>query len=172
MMMRMLEAGGLEVLTDGVRRADEDNPRGYYEFEPVKHTDEDASWLEEAEGRAVKMVSQLLYDLPPEHTYKVVFMRRRMEEILASQHEMLVRRGEVTDRVSDAKLAELFRKHLQRMASWLDEAPSFEVLNVSYNDVLDNPVEEAERINRFFGGTLDVEAMAAVVDRTLYRQRR
>jgi hypothetical protein len=172
MMMRMLEAGGMDVLTDGVREADQDNPRGYYEFERVKQIEQDASWLEDAEGRVVKMVSQLLYHLPPDRTYKVVLMRRRMREILASQREMLVRRGEATDQVSDEKIAGLFRKHLERVEAWLDAQASFQVINVSYNDVLEKPVQQAERINRFFSGTLDVDAMAGVVDPTLYRQRR
>jgi hypothetical protein len=172
MMMRMLEAGGMEVLADGLRRADEDNPSGYYEFERVKQIEHDRSWLEYAEGRVVKVISQLLHHLPSDHAYKVVLMRRRMEEILASQQEMLVRRGEATDGVSDEKMAALFRKHLERVEAWLDDQPSFEVITVSYNDVLESPVEEAERISRFFGGALDVKAMARVVDRKLYRQRR
>ena len=32
MMMKMLEAGGMQVLTDNIRTPDEDNPKGYYEF--------------------------------------------------------------------------------------------------------------------------------------------
>jgi hypothetical protein len=171
MMMRMLEAGGMDVLTDGLRAADKDNPRGYYEFERVKQIEQDASWLDEAEGRVVKMVSQLLQYLPLGRAYKVIFMRREVEEILASQHEMLVRRGEATDRVSDERLAALFCKHVAHVEAWLSERPSFDVITVSYNDVLDNPLEEAQRINQFFGGTLDAKAMAAVVDPTLYRQR-
>lgn len=172
MLMRMLEAGGMQVLTDNIREADRDNPKGYYEFERVKQIDRDASWLEDAEGKAVKMVSQLLMHLPPGYTYKVIFMRRRMEEILASQREMLIRRGEPSDRVSDEQMAALFRKHLKRLKTWLDEQPNFEVIYVSYNDVLVNPVEQARRVSRFFGGALAVESMVNVVDPTLYRQRK
>jgi hypothetical protein len=171
MMMRMLEAGGMDVLIDGIRQADQDNPKGYYEYERVKQIEHDASWLEDAEGRAVKMVSQLLYHLPPDRSYKVVFMNRRMEEILASQHEMLVRRGEVADQVNDGEIAMLFRKHLERLQAWLDAQRSFEVLRVSYNEVVESPFEQAERVNQFFGGTLDVDKMARVVDPRLYRQR-
>ena len=36
LMMQMLSAGGLPALTDDLREADESNPRGYFEFEPVK----------------------------------------------------------------------------------------------------------------------------------------
>lgn len=172
MLMRMLEAGGMQVLTDDIREADQDNPKGYYEFERVKQIEHDQSWLEDAEGKVVKMISQLLEHLPPDHTYKVVFMHRRMEEILASQRRMLIRRGEPSDRVSDEQMAALFRKHLERLRTWLDQQPNFEVIYVSYNEVLANPVEQARRLSQFFDGALDVESMVNVVDATLYRQRK
>ncbi len=171
MMMRMLEAGGLEVLTDRIRRPDRDNPQGYYEFERVKQIEQDKAWLEDAEGKAVKMVSQLLHHLPPGRVYKVVFMRRKMDEILASQHRMLERRGEATDKISDRQMARLFGKHLERVREWLDQQPHFDVIYVSYNDVVENPLEEAETVSRFLDEKLDVRAMAEVVDPALYRQR-
>jgi hypothetical protein len=167
----MLEAGGIEVLSDGVRRADADNPRGYYEFERVKQIERDKSWLDDAEGRVVKMISQLLRHLPSDYTYRVIFMRRRMAEILASQRRMLVRRGESTDAVSDERMAALFRDHIRRVGAWLDQQPNFAVITVSYNEVLEDPVGQAKRISRFCGDRLDVEAMVNVVDRALYRQR-
>lgn len=172
MMMRMLEAGGIPVLTDEIREADADNPKGYYEFERVKQIEHDKAWLEDAQGKVVKMISQLLKHLPPRYTYKVVFMRRKMEEILASQRKMLVRRNEQTNKISDEQMAALFRKHLQRVEAWLAEQPNFDVLYISYNDIIAEPVAQAERIGEFFDGALDVEAMASVVNPSLYRQRR
>jgi len=171
MMMKMLEAGGLEVLTDRLREADEDNPKGYYEFERVKQLEHDKTWLPEAEGKVVKIISQLLHHLPSDYAYKVVFMRRRMEEILASQERMLVRRGEEGGKISDDKLAALFRQHLERVRAWLDGQPNFDVTYVSYNEVLENPRDEAERVDAFLDEPLDVERMATVVDPSLYRQR-
>jgi hypothetical protein len=171
MMMKMLEAGGLDVLTDHRRQADTDNPKGYYEFERVKQLEHDRSWLRDAEGKVVKIISQLLHHLPPDYAYKVVFMRRRMEEILASQEQMLVRRGEETDKIADEKLAALFRQHLERVKAWLDEQPSFDVIYVSYNRVLESPRDEARRVDAFLDEDLDVHRMAAVVDPQLYRQR-
>jgi len=112
MMMRMLDKGGLPVLADSIRVADEDNPRGYYEFEPVKKTAEDASWLEDAEGRVVKMVYRLLYDLPSNRRYRVIFMRRHMDEILASQKKMLVRKGMADNVPPDEEIAALFNSQL------------------------------------------------------------
>jgi len=172
MMMRMLEAGGIPPLTDELREADKDNPKGYYEFERVKKLDEgDTDWVEEAQGKSVKVISALLKHLPPGYTYKMIFMRRKIEEILSSQRQMLIRRGEPTDSVSDEELMELFRKHLAQIQAWIDSQPKVEVIYVSYNDVVEAPLEQAQRINHFLGDTLDVESMVNVVDQALYRQR-
>lgn len=172
MMMKMLEAGGMSVLTDNIRTADEDNPKGYYEFERVKQIEHDQSWLADAQGKVVKMISALLKHLPRDYTYKVIFMRRKMEEILASQREMLIRRGEPADADGDGKMAQLFRQHLERVATWTDAQPNVEVIHVHYNKILESPVEQAQRINHFLNYSLDVESMVRVVDRSLYRQRR
>jgi hypothetical protein len=172
MMMRMLDAGGIPPLMDEIREADKDNPKGYYEFERVKKLDEgDVAWVEDAQGKAVKVISALLKYLPDGYTYKVIFMRRKIEEILASQKQMLIRRGEPTDSVSDEELTELFGKHLEQIQAWIDEKPNVEAIYVGYNDVVENPFEGSERINRFLGDTLDVEKMVGVVDQALYRQR-
>jgi hypothetical protein len=171
MMMKMLEAGGLPVLTDRVRAADEDNPKGYYEYERVKQIEQDQAWLEDAQGRAVKMVSALLKHLPSGYQYKVIFMRRDIAEILVSQRKMLAHRGEPADRVDDDTMASLFEKHLRKVMASIDARADMDVLYVSYNDVLAGPARYAETVNRFLGGGLDVEAMAIVVDPDLYRNR-
>ncbi len=171
MMMKMLDAGGMRVLTDNIRTADEDNPKGYYEFERVKQIQTDQLWLKDALGKAVKMISALLKHLPQDYSYKVIFMRRRMEEILASQKQMLVRREESTDAISDEKMAALFQHHLKQVTTWMDEQPNLDVVYVSYNDVLTNPGEQAKKIDQFLGYTLDTENMVGVIDKSLYRQR-
>ena len=171
MMMRMLEAGGMQVLTDNLRTADEDNPRGYYEYERVKQIEDDTSWLPEAEGKVVKMIAALLKHLPPGYRYRVVFMIREMEEVLSSQRQMLIRRGEPTDRVSDERMAALFQRHVQQVRGWLERQPDLEVIYVNYREVLGHPLEQATRVNDFLGSILDVEAMAEAVDLNLYRQR-
>lgn len=172
MMMMMLEAGGLPVLTDNIRTADEDNLKGYYEFERVKQIEHDQTWLKQAQGKAVKMVSALLRHLPQSYTYKVIFMRRVMEEVLASQRQMLVRRGKPADTVSDERMADLSRQHLKKVEAWLDVQPNIEILYTSYNEVLKNPVEQAKKVNQFLGNSLDVESMVGAVDRSLYHQRK
>jgi hypothetical protein len=171
MMMGMLEKGGIPVLTDGVRSADVDNPRGYYEFEAVKQTADHPEWVLEAQGRAVKMVSALLVHLPARHCYKVVFMRRAMSEVLASQRRMLDHRGEQTTVTDDAEMARVFKRHLTTIGAWIHAQPNVDVLYVSYNDALEHPEREAERVNAFLGGGLDVKAMASFVDDALYRNR-
>jgi len=170
MMMRMLEAGGLAVLTDNIRGADEDNPKGYYEFEKVKAIQHDTSWLPDASGRVVKMISALVRHLPPEYEYRIVFMRRDMHEILASQRQMLVRRGEQAQD-DDGRMAALFEKHLREIEEWIGRQRNMQVLYVSYNDILSSPAAESASLNQFLGGGLDEPSMVEVVDRALHRQR-
>lgn len=171
LMMRMLEMSGLPVLVDGVREADEDNPRGYYELEAVKQVAKDASFLDDADGKVFKMVSQLLPDLPRSRDYKVVFMRRDMAEMMASQNKMLERRGEPLAG-DDEKIVGLFEKHLEQMQSWLESARHIDVLYVSYNELMVEPGPIIEQVNEFLGGQLDTEAMASAIDKNLYRQRK
>jgi Sulfotransferase domain len=172
MMMKMLAAGGIAVVTDNIRRADEDNPKGYYEFEKVKALEQDSSWLSDARGKVVKVISALLKHLPADYPYKVVFMRRRMDEILASQREMLIRRGEAADATSDERMAELFRKHLGEVEAWLAAQPNIEVVYVDYNGVMTDPQEWIDKANEFLGGGLDTVRMREAVDAALYRQRK
>jgi len=171
LMMMMLEAGGIPVLTDHIRTADADNPKGYYEFERVKAIERDQAWLKEANGKAVKMISALLKHLPQDYTYRIIFMRRAMEEILASQRQMLIRRGEPTDTTSDERIAELSNEHLQRVATWIDDQPNIDVLYVNYNKILKDPLAQARRVAEFVDMDLNVEKMTQVVDPSLYRQR-
>ena len=170
MMMQMLVAGGLEALTDGVRRADRDNPRGYFEFERVKQTKKDASWLEEAEGKVVKMVSMLLLDLPPGRDYRVVFMRRDLGEILKSQAVMLENLGKAAG-PPDAEMRALYESHLRQVEAGVGRQPGFRLLWCDYSDVLLRPRETAERVAGFVGSGLDVDRMVEAVDPALYRNR-
>jgi hypothetical protein len=171
MMMRMLEAGGMPILTDNARQADVDNPHGYYEFERVKQLSKDTSWLDNAYGKAVKMVYLLLYDLPRNHDYRVVFMRRKIAEVIASQEAMLRRQGKKSEASDDTQLARLFHGHLQKLDAWIENQENFSVLSVSYNDIINNPERIVMDIDQFLGRKLDTQAMAKVFDPSLYRQR-
>ncbi|MBD3287832.1 sulfotransferase family protein [candidate division KSB1 bacterium] len=171
MMMKILEAGGMEVLTDNLRTADEDNPKGYYEFELVKKMKERQDWLLNAKGKVVKVISALLKDLPPDFSYKVIFMRRNMAEILASQRKMLIRRGEPTDSISDEKMEKVFENHLKQVKEYLKSHDNFKVMYVDYNDVLCDPEPHLDEINAFMGNSLDKDQMRGVVDTRLYRNK-
>ena len=172
MMMRMLDVGGLSVLIDNIRTPNEDNPKGYYEFERVKKMpDGDFEWLKDAQGRVVKVLAVLLTHLPDNYSYKVLFMRRNMQEMLDSQRAMLMRRGEVTDRVDDYEMARLFEEHLIDLYAWMDAKSNVRYLEVDYNAVLNDPFYWVEKVQQFLDIKLDVPGMISVVDPALYRQR-
>lgn len=174
MMMSMLEAGGIPPVSDGIRAADEDNPKGYYEFERVKKIKEDKSWLPDARGKVVKMISQLLLDLPTEgYRYRILFMRRNMSEILASQRQMMIRRGTHQEGgPSDEEMGSMLARHVEHVLAWVDKQSSMDLLEVDYNALLKNSAPHIAAINSFLGGRLNIEAMTAVVDKNLYRQRK
>jgi hypothetical protein len=170
MMMSMLAAGGMDIVTDHIRQADADNPQGYFELERVKKIKEDASFLDETHGKAFKMVSMLLRDLPPNKHYNIIFMRRDMAEVLASQNIMLERRGKDPS-TDDQEMAQRFAIHLDDITAWLNAQPHIDVLYVHYSDVLHRPLASAEQVKRFLRNRLDPHKMAAVVDQALYRNR-
>jgi LPS sulfotransferase NodH len=173
MMMKMLEAGGLPPMTDNIRTADEDNPKGYYEFERVKQLPKgDVAWLPDAQGKVVKVIAALLPHLPGGYQYRVIFMQREMSEVLASQRQMLIRRGEDPDKIPDDVIAKLFEKHLKQVSEWVSQQPNVERLDVNYNEMLKNPQPFIEQIAAFLGGQLDTAKMATVVDPSLHRQRK
>lgn len=172
MMMKMLEAGGISPVTDTLRTADIDNPEGYYEFERVKQLDKgDTAWLPEAQGQAVKVITALLKHLPPAYNYRVIFMRRRIEEILASQKKMLINRGQAPDDVSDAELTQLYQQHLTQVDAWLSRQPNVTVLNVDYNQLLRKPEVELPALTQFLDDKVDPAKMLHVVNPNLYRNR-
>jgi len=173
MAMKMLEAGGMELVVDNIRAADVDNPKGYYEDERVKDLAdmEEKEWLNRARGKVIKVVSSLLNYLPASNAYKVVFMRRNLHEVLASQTKMLDRRGE-DSHTDDEDLLKMYESHLEKVQFQLRFRPYFEALYLDYANVVAEPAREARRIAEFVGGGLDADRMAAAVDGSLYRNRR
>jgi hypothetical protein len=171
LMMQMLDAGGVPVLTDELRAPDESNPRGYFELDAVKKLRANNSWLEQARGHAIKVIHLLLRELPVDgrFSYRVIFMRRAMNEVLASQRKMLQRAGKAA--ADDAVLAKVFEAQLAQVRGWLTAQPSFSVLEVEHGSLLEEPRASAETIAGFLGRELDTERMAAAVDPDLYRER-
>jgi hypothetical protein len=171
LMMQMLAAGGVRPLMDDLRAPDESNPRGYFEFEPVKRLRVDQSWLDQTRGRAVKIIHLLVRELPIDgrFQYRVILMKRPIAEVLASQRVMLERQGKTS--ADEATLAKAYQSQFSQLEQWLVAQPHFTALSVSYHDLLENPRAAAGKIDIFLGGGLDVAAMAGAVDPTLHRQR-
>lgn len=169
LMMQMLDRGGIEVVTDEIRSADDDNPRGYYEFEAVKRTRQNPTWVAAARGRAVKLVSSLLYDLPASETYRVLFMQRDIEEVLSSQEKMLQRLGRPA--VPREQIRASFGIHLERLYRWLPQQPHLRTLMISYNRLLSDPVAEIPAIVNFLDDLPQADQMLTAVDPSLYRNR-
>jgi len=172
LMMSMLGAGGVELLTDGERIADADNPTGYFEYERVKQLESgDEDWLEDALGKAVKVVSAQIEHLPSKYHYDVVFMHRRIAEIVASQDRMLARRGLPPGAADQAHIAELMQKHVRRVRAWLSAQPNIRTLDVDSNGLLDNPLQQINEMNGFLGKTLHHQRMVDAIQPDLYRNR-
>lgn len=170
MMMQMLAAGGLPVLSDGVRVADDDNPRGYYELEAVKRTKDDPSWLEGSNGKVVKMVHALLTDLPTDRPYRVIIMRRKTETILKSQAAMLARLGEEGANLPPEKLAKIYESQLEQVKDYMGRQACFEFIEVWYGAIIEFTRPQIQRIDKFLSGQLDVDAMVNAVEPSLRRQ--
>ncbi len=171
LMMQMLQAGGLAVLSDGQRTADEDNPKGYLEWEQIKQLPKDPSLMAHAEGKVVKVISQLLLALPDGHDYRVIFMQRPLPEILKSQDEMLRRRGNENVIGDNGPIEEAFQRHLLEVFQKIASRANIKVLRIHYHRVMREPTVVAADVASFLGADLDISGMAKQVDGTLYRNR-
>lgn len=171
LMMQMLAAGGIAPLSDDLRAPDESNPRGYFEFEPVKQLRADHSWLNRARGKVVKIIHLLLRELPCDgsFTYRVVLMKRPIEEVLASQSAMLQRQGKTS--ADSQVLAKVYLAQLAQIEEWLAAQPSFKVLKMEYHHLLANARDQVQSLNEFLGGGLNLDQMEQAIDPALYRQR-
>ena len=171
LMMQMLAAGGLTVLSDGARKPDADNPRGYFEWERIKQLPRDPSLIAEAEGKVVKVISKLLLSLPEGHEYRVIFMQRPLPEVTKSQEEMLRRRGTHDPAADTSPIERAFQRHLIEVDKWLASKPNVQVMRVHYHRVLREAKTVAGELTKFLDVPLDIAAMAQQVDATLYRNR-
>ena len=171
LMMQMLAAGGIEPLVDSNRAANADNPRGYFEYAPVLRLRDEASWFPSAVGRAVKVVYALLKELPEEVEVRVVFMRRDLGEVVASQRAMLMRSGNSVDDLPPDRLIRIFQTQVDETLAWVSQQPRLRLLEVEHANAIRDPVSVAHAVDVFLGGGLDLRAMAAVPDPALYRQR-
>ncbi len=173
MMMKMLDAAGFAIMTDGEREADIDNPKGYFEYERVKdlENDTDKSYIGEARGKVIKVISFLIKELPDDYSYRIIFMRRDIDEVIASQNKMIYRLGTEDTSATDAEVKKLYQRHLVQVKNLVDKKKNIEMIDVSHRRAINDPQGVAEQVNEFLGGELDVQTMAAVVDKKLYRNR-
>jgi len=169
LLMQMLAAGGLPVLVDRARPPDAHNPRGYFEFEPVKALAKNADWLPQAVGHAVKVVHSLVPALPEGFDYRLVLVRRELAQVVASQDAMLA--GRAPPGPSAQRLAEIYARQLAELERWLGGRPGFRVLTLDYGRVLEDPPRAARALDAFLGVGLDTKAMAAAVAPNLRHQR-
>ena len=173
MLMKMLESGGMEILTDSERAADIDNPKGYFEYARVKDLTEetDKSWVRDARGKVLKVISHLLEALPDDNFYRVIFMRRDLDEVLASQNKMIHRLGTTDTTATEAAMKEAYRNDIVRTRLLCRNRQNFELIEIGYKPTIEDPAMTARSVNAFVGGHLNEAAMREAVDASLYRNR-
>lgn len=171
MMMRMLEAGGIPPVVDHERAPNDDNPLGYYEFEPVKALKEDSAWVDGVRGQAVKVIYKLVYDLPAAVPYRVVFMQRELDEVLSSQETMMRRDGLDPDAIGRDVLLQLFQSEVFAFRRWAEAQTNIRIYYADYGRAIAEPEASVAQLADFLGLPLDQKAMAEVVDPNLYRNR-
>jgi hypothetical protein len=174
MLMKMLEAGGVAIWSDHGRGADIDNPKGYFELERIKHLEKetDKSYLREGRGKAVKAISFLIKDLPDDNDYRVIFMRRDLDEVIASQEKMIARLDQGDTSADPEALKEAYRNDIVRARLLCKKRPNFELIEVSYRAAIEDPAGACRKVNEFLGGHLDEAAMRDAIDAALYRNRK
>jgi hypothetical protein len=174
MMMKMLEAGGIPIWSDQERGADIDNPKGYFELERIKDLEKetDKSYLREGRGKAVKAISFLIKELPDDNDYRVIFMRRDLDEVIASQEKMIARLDQGDTSADPEALKEAYRNDIVRTRLLCKKRPNFDLIEVSYRSAIEDPATTSCAVNAFLGGHLDEAAMREAVDASLYRNRK
>lgn len=170
-MMQMLAAGGMPILTDGERKADIENPLGYFEWEPAKLLPQQPELIQQAEGKAVKVISQLLFALPSDRQYQIIFMERPLTEVVASQAEMIRRKQASAPTLPASAMVAALQGHLNQVNAWLAGRSNVSLYRVKHGDVINSASAIAEGVREFLNRPMDVKAMAVQVDTSLYRQR-
>ncbi len=172
LMMQILHAAGIPVLTDERRKPDENNPRGYFEFEPVKKIKQNTEWLKQAKGKAVKIISYLLPYLPSGLEYQIIFMNRDLDEVIESQNKMLRSLGKPTGKLETLRLTQHFETHLKEIHRWLNRQPNIRYIDVDYRELLRSPMLVLEKTETFLGIPLAIQSAVEVIDPNLYRTKK
>lgn len=167
LMMQMLDKAGLDILTDGKRKANESNPKGFYEYDPVMSLHKDNSWLGLSKDKTVKIVAPLLKYLDSKYRYKIIFMTRNLNEIVRSQRKMVGK----DENTLPLALLDNYKSLLQTVENWYHNQPGVEMIYLDYVDVLDNPKQAMEDTEKFLGLDLNIKQAVTCVDKSLYRNR-
>ncbi|MEZ8002645.1 MAG: alkaline phosphatase family protein [Patiriisocius sp.] len=166
-MMQMLAKGGITMLSDGKREADDSNPKGYFEYEPVMALYKDNKWMGEAQNKAVKIVAPLLKHINPKFRYKIIFMKRDLSEVVKSQQKMIGK--DVND--LPITLLNAYQDQLNKIEVWKEKEPGVELIYIDYQEVLNDTQAIVDKVSSFLGSTLDHKAMVSAVDKKLYRNK-
>lgn len=172
LMMQILQAAGIPLLTDNSRPADKNNPKGYFEFEPVKRIERDASWFAQAKGKAVKVISHLLMYLPPDFNYFVLFMNRDLDEIIASQNKMLFNLNKSLGRLPYDRLREKYAVHLNQIHHWLALQPNILFEDIYFPGLIRNPKNELTKVWCALKPDVPIERVLPVIQPDLYRTKK
>ncbi len=170
LLMKILDSLKIEILSDGIRKSDINNPKGYYEFEKVKKIHKDSSWINSAKGKAIKIVSPLLRFLPSNVNYKIIFVKRNLNEILMSQKKML-ENLETEDKISEELMLKSFKDHLKKTEDWINSQKNISAVYINYNELLNNPSEECIKLKKFLNRDINSKHITKVIDKKLYRNR-
>lgn len=171
LMMQILTAAEIPLLTDGNRDADDSNPRGYFEFDPVKNLAADQSWVSSACGKGVKIILQLLPHLPGEVGLDVIMMDRPISEVVASQNTMLKRMG-LESKADPQVLASVFERQRQEAIEFLERRQRTRWIEISHPKLLSDTLSEIGRIRDFLKIDPSREpAMLNCVEPSLHRTK-
>ena len=169
MMMQVLEAAGIKIHTDNERVADDSNPKGYNEYEPVKHLHKQNKWLQEVESKGIKIVMPHIFKLPPRHTYKVIHIERKLDDVLMSQELMKERLNPAYKTTFNFSLYTSFTQELEKLDQWVNHFQNVERLKLNYDQVIAEPLIAAEKVKLFVNSKNDIKAIAQAIDPELKR---
>ena len=170
-MMQMLRAAGMDLMHDGKRQADEDNLEGYWEWEEIKGLKKNPRLIEQADGQVIKIISALIPSLPPRHKYRIIFMKRPVEEIVNSQWKMIARNGQ-KPRAEKQHLIDTQQTHQDQILAQLRQRPNVDLIEIDYPQMVANPESQLEALKEFLGDTApDPAKLSEAIRPDLHRNR-
>ena len=116
----------------------------------------------------------LLPRMPLQHNYKVIFMTRPIEEVGASQQQMVNRLGTKRAELDPEQLQRGLTAHREETLRWLRTARHMKFIEIDYPALVRDPQSIVSRLVQFLGAEQlpNETVMAAVVDPSLHHQKR